>query len=679
MIKEIFLENIKEIQDSIYDYDPIRMEPSEWIEKTVFLTSAESKYAGFFNYDRSPYSREIVDALSPTSDVEMVAVMKCVQSGFTAGVIVPTIAYTMSQDPCNIIFVSGSDQLVKDTIRDRLDPVIQNSGNLKDLIRPNSLKKANHRTGDTDIKKEYLGGSLTCLTYKPSKLRQYSAKKILADEFDDAPRVNVTEGSIRSLLEGRTVSFGDSKKLCYVSSPTTKGISNIEEVYEMGDKRKWNWCCPHCETYVPILWRVEREDGSYGGIKWELNDEDELIEESVHYECQNCKGKIEYRQKTQLNLAGKWIPTAKPVRPQYRSYSFNALCIPAGFDSWITIVYQWIKACPKNQPVDIGLLKSFTNTRLGELWEDRGTSPRMTELMSNVGTYEIGKIPDLTCEEEGNGKIALISLSCDLGGVMDLVNKVEDVRLDWAIVAHTSNGQTYDIDHGSIGTFKRSKWQNSKDREKDSDRERFTFKEGVHNSVWPLFKEIIYRSLEGESGMYYDIDITIVDTGHFTKLSYNFIQSIKDRKVFGIKGDTVENYRKIDKNTPIISHSRENKGLLYILDVNLLKEQLSSNMALIQGSDGTQPNGFMNFPQPSGGKYNKNNYFDHYESEHRVPLIKNDVEVGFTWKKKRENNHFWDIAVYNLASREIFISDLKLYDSGNKDLSWGVYCDMINL
>jgi phage terminase large subunit GpA-like protein len=298
--------------------------------------------------------------------------------------------------------------------------------------------------------------------------------------------------------------------------------------------------------------------------------------------------------------------------------------------------------------------------------------------MSNVGTYEIGKIPDLTCEEEGNGKIALISLSCDLGGVMDLVNKVEDVRLDWAIVAHTSNGQTYDIDHGSIGTFKRSKWQNAKDREKDSDRERFTFKEGVHNSVWTLFKEIIYRSLEGESGMYYDIDITIVDTGHFTKLSYNFIQSIKDRKVFGIKGDTVDNYRKIDKNTPIISHSRENKGLLYILDVNLLKEQLSSNMALIQGSDGTQPNGFMNFPQPAGGKYNKNNYFDHYESEHRVPMIKNDVEVGFTWKKKRENNHFWDIAVYNLAAREIFISDLKLYDSGNKDLTWIAFCDMIN-
>ena len=56
---------------------------------------------------------------------------------------------------------------------------------------------------------------------------------------------------------------------------------------------------------------------------------------------------------------------------------------------------------------------------------------------------------------------------------------------------------------------------------------------------------------------------------------------------------------------PLIKHSSANKGLLYILDVDKLKDNLASNMALTEGTDGTQPNGFMNFPQPSGGKYNK--------------------------------------------------------------------------
>lgn len=677
MLHQLFYKNIKSIQDCIYDFDPVRLEPSDWVEKNIFLTSAESRYAGFFSYDRSPYSREIIDNLSPSSDVEISAVMKCSQSGFTAGVVVPMIPYIISQCPANTLFFSGSEKLVKDTVRDRLDPILQNSG-MKDFIRPNSIKKSNQRTGDTDFKKEFSGGSLTCSTYKASNLRFYSAKFILADEFDDAPRIDKKEGSTRSLVEARAKSYGNTKKVVYISSPTTKGISNIEDVYNIGDKRQWNWICPHCSEYIPILWKVEREDGSFGGIKWQLDDDNTLIESTVHYECQKCHGRIDYKQKYDLNLTGKWIPTAKPERPQYRSYSFNALCNPPGFDSWISLVSEWLKACPQNEPIDIGLLKTFTNTQLGELWEDRGTSPRATSLMNNVRSYEIGVVPDTTCENDGNGKIALLSLACDLGGIMDLDNQNEDVRLDWEIIAHSSNGQTYSIKHGSIGTFKRVKSKTQKDIDRDSQREKFTYAHGVKNSVWDILKTIIYTPLEGQSGLFYDIDVTVVDTGHFTKLANNFISEIKDRRIFGIKGLGEENYRKLDKNSPMITHSRENKGLLYLLDVHMIKDTIANNMALKEGSDGSQPNGFMNFPQPSGGKYNLNNYFSHYEAEHRVPITKNDIEIGYAWKKKRENNHFFDVAVYNYAAREIFISDLKLYEPKHKDLTWSLYCDAIN-
>jgi len=676
MLQELFAQNIKRIQDKIYDFNMETRVISEWSEENIYLTS-ESKFAGLLSFKRSPYAVEVVNNMMPNSGVELTGIMKCSQSGFTQCLAIPCLVYHAAESPTNQMFVTSSETLIRNTIRGRFDTVMEGK-TLKGIIKSTSTKKANQRTGDTDFKKEYTGGSLINITYKPTNLRFHSVEVVVCDEYDDAPKIDKKEGSIFDLVMARTKSYADTRRLAFLSSPTTKGISNIEGVYNMGDKRKWNWECPHCKTYIPILWRIEKEDGTYAGIKWELDENDELIEKSVHYECQKCKGRIDYKMKYPLNLTGKWVPTAVPEKPSYRSYSFNALCNPPGFESWVDLVRQWLSACPPRQLVDVEKLKVFTNTQLGELWEDRGTTPRMTALMNNVGFYEIGKIPDVTCEADGNGKIALISLACDLGGIMDLANKNEDVRLDWEIVAHTSNGQTYSIDHGSIGTFKRSKWNNAKDREKDSDRERFTFNEGVKNSVWPIFKEIMYRSLEGESGMFYDIDLTIVDTGHFTKLSYNFIQSIKDRKIFGIKGDTVEKYRTTDKNTPIISHSRENKGLLYILDVNLLKEKVASNMALTQGTDGTQPNGFMNFPQPSNGKYNKANYFEHYESEHRVVAMKNGQETGFTWKKKRENNHFWDIAIYNLASREIFISDLKLYEAGNKDLSWEKYCDMIN-
>lgn len=677
MLKSLVIKNIQSIQNSLYDFSMKSMLPSDWAEKNLILSS-ESKFAGLFSYKRSPYTREIVDNMRPNSGIEITAIMKCSQSGFTQSVAIPCMIYHIAESPSNVMFLSSSDKMVQNTIRGRFDTLMESSG-LSNLLKTSSVKKANQRTGDTDFKKEYTGGTMINATYNASNLRFHSVEVVVCDEFDDAPKTDKKEGSIFDLIMARTKSYADTRRLVFISSPTTKGISNIEYVYDLGDKRQWNWNCPHCKTYIPILWRVEREDGSHGGIKWLTNDQDEVIEDSVHYECQNCKGKIQYKEKYTLNLTGKWIPTCVPKEKRCRSYLFNALCNPPGFESWYQLAKQFTNACPKNESIDIDALKVFTNTQLGELWEDRGTSPKATSLMNNVGSYELGKVPDKTSEAEGNGKIALISLCCDIGGIMDTVNGIEDVRLDWEIVAHTSNGQTYSINHGSIGTFKRSRWRDKKDRDKESDRKQWTLNHGLPNSVWDVFKELIYTPLEGESGLYYDIDITLVDTGHFTKLAYNFITSIKDRKVFGIKGDTEIKPRANDKNAPIIKHSLENKGLLYILDVNMLKEQVSSNMALICGTDGTQPSGFMNFPQPSEGKYLLKNFFSHYESEHRIVVTKNGQEVGFAWKKKREDNHMWDVAVYGLAAREVFIADLKLYDAKNRNLSWIDFCNLINM
>lgn len=678
MLKELFKSTLDLIQSKVYEYSNIREEPSDWVEKNVYLTSAESRYAGYFNYDRSPYSREVIDCLSTSSDVEMVAVMKCSQSGFTAGVVTAVIPYIMSQCPSNILFLSGSEKLVQDTVRDRLDPIIHNNQKLKDLVRPSIVKKKNQKSGDTDFKKEFAGGSLTALTYLPSKLRFYSAKFILADEFDDAPRNDKKEGSIRSLLEQRAKSFGGSKKIAYISTPTISGQSNIEDVFNEGDKRKWNWCCPNCKEYIPIEWRIEKEDGTFAGIKYTLDSENRLIEDSVYYECQKCGGKINYNQKYELNLSGKWIATAVPKHPKYRSYLFNALCIPPGFDTWTDLVRQWIGANPKDEPIDEGRLKTFINTQLGQTWTERGNTPRVNEMMqNNVRSYNIGIVPDTTIANDGNGKVVLLSLACDLGGVMETNN--EDVRLDWELIAHTSKGVTYSVDHGSIGTFKRSRKKSTIERENESNRDKYTYSFGQTFSVWPYLTELVERNWIGQSGDAYNIDITIIDTGHFTKLSYDYIKSMTASFVIGIKGYGQDEYRKLNRDTPVVKRSTEMQGQLYILQVNQLKEILASNMKIKMGMDGFQPSGFMNFPMGEKGKYSMRSYFSHFESEHRVPEMKNDVEVGFAWKKKNSSveNHFFDVYVYNLAAPFIYIDILRRSHSQNAKLTWEDYIQLV--
>ncbi|MEN9915044.1 MAG: Flavobacterium phage, partial [Bacteroidota bacterium] len=669
MVEELVSNNFRRIQSSIYNFSMKTLKPSEWAEKNLILSS-ESKFAGLLSYNRSPHTREIVDNMRPNSGVEITALMKCSQSAGTQTVVIPCMIYHIAESPTNVMFLSSNDKMVQNTIRGRFDPLMESSG-LSNLLKTASVKKANQRTGDTDFKKEYTGGTMINTTYNSSNLRYHSVEVVVADEFDDAPYSDKEEGSTFDLVVARTKSYADTRRLCFVSSPKIKGTSNIEKVYNMGDKRQWNWECPHCKTYIPILWRVEKKDGGFGGIKWEFDKDFKLIPESVHYECQNCGGKIKHKDKYKLNLKGKWIPTCEPENPRYRSYQFNALCNPPGFESWSDLASQFLKACPPNNgPINTDALKTFTQTQLGELWEDRGKSPRSSDLMKNQRSYKIGVIPDETIARDGNGKIAIISLACDLGGVMDYDTNNEDVRLDWEIVVHTTNGQMYSVNQGSIGTFKRTQNKTKDDILNDKDRKKCTAEHNVKNSIWDKLKDIIYTPLEGESGMFYDISISVIDTGFCEKLVNIFIESVMDRCVLGVKGQGEENFRKLDKNGTMISHSKANKGLLYHIDVNMVKDIVSSNMSLKQGTDGSQPDGFMNFPQPADGKYSLTNYFAHYEAEHRVPEVKNGVEVGSRWVKKREENHFFDVAVYNYAAREIFIADLKLIDKKEKDLTW---------
>lgn len=677
MLLDIFEKNILNIQENVFNYNTIKLEPTEWIPKNVFLTREVTQYPGFYSYELTPYIKEIVECLSPTSDVEMVAIMKNNQSGFTMGVIIPYILYLIKENPCSIMFLSGTDELMQKTVRTKLDPVLQSSG-ITQLIKSQDTRKRNTRSGNTDFEKQFAGGSLSLGSYKVNNLRMASAKIILADEFDVAPYSDKDEGNIRMLLENRTTSYPKSKKLCYLSTPTIKGGSNIEQAYLMGDQRHWNWICPHCNKYIDVQWSVKKDGQIIGGIKFEVDDEGLLIEGSTYYQCQHCQGKIFEREKAKLNKTGKWIPTAKPKRKKYRSFQNPAIYC---FDSWDDLATEFLAANPKNGYVDTGLLKAFITTKLAQPWAEEGKTIRVSELMNNTRSYEIGIVPDNTCEKDGNGKIVLITLACDLGGIMN--DQTEDVRLDWELIAHSSTEVTYSINHGSIGTFKRKRTKSKEEINDDSSRIKYTYNHGDFGpqliSVWPELKKIISKTLNSQSGKGYDIDMTVIDTGNFTRLAYEFIQNENSDFIVGVKGYTEDEYRKLTRDTPVISRSKENRGKLFILQVNQLKDILASNIRLKMGLDGYQPSGYMNFPQPEQGKYTMKSYFSHLEAEHRVEILKGEHVVGFAWKKKNDSveNHLLDVNVYNLAAKEIFIDIIRKSNSKYSKITFQDYAALI--
>jgi phage terminase large subunit GpA-like protein len=334
---DIWRKRWKEIHEKIYDVNLVKKKPSDWVEENIILPDGVSRYKGPFSYNISPYAKEIVNRIASDDPARVVSIMKCAQIGLTQGLIIPGMAYIIAEDAYPILFMAGDKELAKTSIRERFDPIMQSSG-LQGLIRPSVIRAKNQRTGDTDFSKEYAGGRMTVEgTNNVTKMRQISVKHIFADDWEAAPRNDKNEGSLRKLMEGRQTSYGNMAKTYFISTPTIKQTSNIEPVYLLGDQRKWHWTCPHCNGLIDLRWRVEKEDGTFAGIVYDLDEEGHLINSSVRYRCQLCGGDIYERDKYELNLKGQWIATAKPKIENYYSYHLNALVIPPGFVTWVDL------------------------------------------------------------------------------------------------------------------------------------------------------------------------------------------------------------------------------------------------------------------------------------------------------------------------------------------------------
>lgn len=130
---------------------------SEWAEANRFLSSKVTPKPGNFKFDFAPYTREIADCFSRTSNVREVAVMKGVQLAFTTSVFDNAIGYHMSENPSGIMLVSGSKSLLKDYKKVKIDQLIDDSG-LRSRVIADTGNKNSRRQGDTVSLIEFVGG-----------------------------------------------------------------------------------------------------------------------------------------------------------------------------------------------------------------------------------------------------------------------------------------------------------------------------------------------------------------------------------------------------------------------------------------------------------------------------------------------------------------------------------------
>ncbi len=114
--------------------DPL-LTVSEWSDRHRVLSSKASAEPGRWRTDRTPYLREILDALSPTSPLERVVVMKGAQLGFTeAGS--NWIGYVIHHAPGPMMAVWPTVEMAKRNSKQRIDPLIDESPALRGSVPP---------------------------------------------------------------------------------------------------------------------------------------------------------------------------------------------------------------------------------------------------------------------------------------------------------------------------------------------------------------------------------------------------------------------------------------------------------------------------------------------------------------------------------------------------------------
>src|SRR5258706_1067537 len=643
------------------------IKPSDWAEKNRSMTLVESTRQGKFSYQWTPYTREIVDCLSPDHPARIIAVMKGSGIGLTAGVIEPGIGWIIAESPSGIFHLTGHANLSEKAVQ-RIDLMIDSCG-IRHLIRPTVQRARNMKTGDTNTTKEFAGGNYSAGSASNHKLlRQVHVQYGFVDDFDASKQSSKESGSTRKMIEQRFTAYYDKMKLCYSSTPELKQTSNIEPVYLLGDQRKYFIPCPCCGEQIVWEWSIpiEGNEKETGGITWKLDSNSKLISESVGYICQKCGKFFDDSKKVELNLAGEGKPTADPSEKGYHSYHLSSLYAPPGMYDWEHYVRQYLEANAPGQEQKEHLQKTFINLCLGLPFEPTGESVKANELQKNIRNYSVNIIPEKMSEDDGNGKIVMLTCACDLNG------KEEDGRLDYETVAWSESGSSYSITHGSVGTF----IPNESGKKNKVVREKWTYHHNKSNSIWPVFKEIIDAIYLTDTGRQMRVFITGIDTGWQELFAFTFID--KYDGIIGLKGDKEHKLVQYGVEVPNFKKAIS-KSNLYMLRVGQIKDDLAALIRLKwdSGNDDQQPSGFMNFPLPGDdGKYLYTNYFSHYEAETRII----DKDNNFIWKKKTTaatlQNHFWDVRVYNIAVKEILAAAV-CQEHKIKSFTWRDYCNIV--
>ena len=390
---------------SVRPKDPLTV--SEWADANRVLSGEGSAEAGAWKTSRTPYLREIMDALSEDSACRKVVFMKSSQVGGTeAGS--NWLGYIMAHAKGPVAVVMPTEKAMQDWASQKFDPMAKDTPAIAAVM----ASRSNRASDNNAARKRFTGGILYFKTAgSTTELKSTSLRYYIADEVDEWDWTTL-QGDPLGLLEIRATTFHDRKGFV-VSSPTMKDASRIEEQFVLGDQRRYMVPCPHCG---------ERQHLKWTNIRWQKTG---VRCVRAWYVCEECGAEIDEHHKPAMLAAGRW-QTHNPDG-LWRSYHINAIYSPIGLGlSWAELADEWIEA-----QGDPAKLMRYINTRLGETWADRSHDIKPNLLAARAEPYALRSVPA--------GAVVLTA------GV-----DTQDDRLEIQVLGHGIGDRTWTVDYHVI-------------------------------------------------------------------------------------------------------------------------------------------------------------------------------------------------------------------------------------
>ncbi len=384
------------------------------------------------------------------------------------------LGYHIDQDPCPLMIVFPTKEIGQAYSKDRLDPMIRDSG-LNDKVAP----KGSRKKDNTVLHKSFIGGHVTISgANSPASLSSRPIRIVLCDEVDRFPYSAGEEGDPEELAFKRTQTFYNKKRID-TSTPTVKGWSRIEHRYKAGNMQKYFVPCHECGHCQELVWAQ---------VKFKNAKKNRV---DPYYECVSCHAHWNEVQKRK-NVAraenikgGGWIATNDKGTLGHQSF-----CIWEIYSPWSTmdeIVNAFYKA--KENPLK---LQTFVNTVLAESWEETGETLSSSKLFNRRERYP-AEVP--------NEVLVLIA------GI-----DIQKMWIEGEVAGFGRGEEWWGIDHFKI----------MGDTESDD--------------VWLELSERLEQTYKHESGHILKIACVGIDSGHRTNTVYRFCAQRSQRRVWAMKG-----------------------------------------------------------------------------------------------------------------------------------------------